>query len=125
MQYKHTLRTVCFLIALAIAQSVNAEAFYTVSYLRHLCRNRNPGKEAACRTYLHGVVETWMIKDLVSVDPRRFENRVSNLTFCESIYKVSENEWVEIVRSNLNAMKPGFAADAVMQALAKNLCTKK
>ena len=122
MQYKRTLRTVCFLIVFAITPSVNAETFYSVTSLRLLCGNGTPRKDAACKTYLHGVVETWMIKDLVSVDPRRFENRVRNLTFCESIYMASDNEWLEIVRSNLNSMKPGFAADAVMAALAKDLC---
>lgn len=126
MQYKSASKIVSFVIIFAISHSVNAGASYSVSSLGLLCRNNNPRENGACIVYLHGVVETWMIKDVVnqSKDSERF-NYLSNNnspTYCETINKVSENEWMEIVRNNLNTMEPGFASNAVMKALSDKLC---
>ncbi len=95
------------------------EEHYIVKSKRALSLNC---RDAECKIYLHGVVETWMLKDVVSVEPYRYSSRGNEPAFCETINKVSENEWLKIVRDNLNTMGPGFAADAVMEALSKKLC---
>ena len=72
--------------------------------------------------YLHGVVETWMLKDLVSVTPSVYASRNHEPVFCEKINKASEDKWLAVVRANLDSMKSGFAASEVMKVLSKRLC---
>lgn len=120
MQHKHTLSIVCIFIIVAFMKTAQADGFYSVTSLKTLCGNENPWHDDACKAYLHGVVETWMMKDMVSVEPYRY--RASKSTFCETINKVSDNEWLKIVRDNLNSMGTGFASDAVMTVLSKQLC---
>ena len=122
MQSKHALTIICFVIIVVFVKPVQAEGFYSVASLTLLCGNRNPSNDFACKTYIRGVVETWMLKDIVGVNPDRYSSRGNEPTFCETISKVSDDEWLKIIRSNLNSMKPGFAADAVMDALFKQLC---
>lgn len=122
MRHKHALSIVCFGIVVALMKPAQAESFYSVASLTLLCGAENPPNDLACTAYLHGVVETWMLKDIVSIEPYRYSSRGRGPTFCETINKVSDNEWLKIVRGNLNSMKPGFAADAVMQVLSKKLC---
>lgn len=88
MQHKHALSIVCFVIIVAFMKPVQAESFYSVASLTLLCGNENPRDDAACIVYLHGVVETWMLKDVVSVEPYRYSSRGNEPTFCETINKL-------------------------------------
>lgn len=63
-----------------------------------------------------------MLKDLVAVEPNRYRARAGEPAFCETIIKVSDDEWLRIVRSSLPTMEPGFASPAVSRALSANLC---
>lgn len=123
MAHRKYLLAISLLAAAAsFTKPVRAEAFYSVASLTLLCGSENKRNEEACITYLHGIVETWMLKDVVSIQPYRFQKRGKGPAFCETINKVSNQEWLKIVRSNLNTMEPGFAADAVMTILSKKLC---
>ncbi len=119
---KRALSLISFVILIAFMQPIQAERFYSVASLTLLCGNKSPSRDAECKVYLHGVVETWMLKDVVSVEPYRYSSRGNEPTFCETINKVSENEWLNIVREKLNTMGPGLAADAVMEVLSAKLC---
>lgn len=121
MQQKRTLSIACIVIIWVSMNPVCAESIYSGTSLKILCGNEDSDVKLACRTYVHGVVETWMLKDTVSVEPLRFKRRNGPI-FCETILKVSADEWLRIVRSDLNSRDAGFAAGAVMNALSKNLC---
>ena len=110
------------LTVVSLVQPVHAESVFSVSSLALLCGDSSSQSEMACRSYLHGVVEAWMLKDLIGVDPYRYSSHKDGTTFCETISNVSANEWIRIVRSNLASMEQGFAADAVMKVLSKSLC---
>ena len=101
---------------------VQAESFYSLASLTLLCADVNPSMDFPCTTYVHGVVETWFVKDLAGFDPPQFVSRPNTPIFCDTILKVSDKEWVKIVRDNLNSMRPGFASDAVIDVLHKKLC---
>lgn len=124
MQLRHALRLACLSLVMAFSQSIKAEIFFSTVSLKILCQSGDPSADLACKTYLHGIVETWMVKDIVSIDNKtyRYVSRGNEPTFCETINKVSENEWLAIVRGNLNSMKPGLATIAVMEALSNKLC---
>lgn len=122
MQFRNALKILGTVLIVTTTQSAHAESFYSVTSLTVLCAN--DANVNACKSYLHGVVETWELKDIVSVNPDRYLSSGNKLkpTFCETINKVSDSEWVAIVRSNLNTMEPGFASNAVMVALSNRLC---
>ena len=111
------------LILLFVAgHPARAESVYSVDSLKILCGTVSVEGDSSCRIYLHGVVETWMLKDLVALKPRRYQARGREPAFCETILKVSDDEWLRIVRSSLPDMEPGIASLAVSKALAANLC---
>lgn len=120
MQHKHALSTACFVMAVAFMKPVQAEDFHSVATLKTICGN--PSYDLACMSYVHGIVEAWMLKDLVHTAPKRYSSHGNGPTFCETINKVSDREWVAIVRGSMNSMANGFAANAVMETLSKQLC---
>jgi hypothetical protein len=76
-------------VATAFTKPVRAERLYSVASLTLVCGSDNLRDEGLCITYLHGVVETWMLNDLVSVEPFRYR---SGSLYCDTISKVSEKE---------------------------------
>ena len=120
MDRKYLLAVLLLAIAISFETPVRAErTFYSVASLTVVCAG---GGDLSCKAYLSGVVEAWYLKDVVGVRPYRFQSGALGPPFCEMILKVSEEDLVNIVRSNLKFMKPGFAADAVMDVLSKKLC---
>lgn len=101
--------------------NANSATIYSVNSLKFLCSS-NGGDEGACHSYVQGVVETWMLKDMQSFEPTRYQSRDGLPTFCETIIKVSEDEWIRIIRDSLPTMQPGLASPAVQDALAERLC---
>ncbi len=104
------------------AMMSNAAPFFTVASLNVLCGSDDEQTLELCKFYLHGVVETWMFKDLVGVDPMRYQSRGSFPEYCDTIGKVSDDEWVRVIRNELDSMEDTFATDAVMDSLANTLC---
>jgi|SRR6056297_3405165 len=119
---KSLLTSIFLSIGIAFSKPVHGESFYSVASLTLLCSSESHRNEEACIAYLHGIFETWMLKDVVSVDPYRYQNSGRGPTFCETINKVSDQEWLRIVRRSLETMDSGFAADAVMTILSQELC---
>lgn len=122
MRFKRTIQTLGVFLLTALSALANAETYFSVSSLKIICGSETPNFEAVCKAYLHGVVETWMYKDVVGVNPPRYQSRGSHPTFCDTIDKVSDDEWLKIVRINLNSLPPGLATDAVMKTLSNQLC---
>ena len=109
------------LLLLSPFHTVKSATVYSVDSLQVLCSGNKEDNEL-CGLYIHGVVETWMLNDLESFEPTRYRSRVGQPTFCETIIRVSEEEWVRIIRESLPTMRPGLASVEVQKALAKNLC---
>ena len=92
---------------------------YSDKSLLLLCSSNNAYDRATCDSYIRGVVETWLLKDVVG--PDQYESH-EGTTFCDRILKVSVDEWVSIVRRNLKSLKPGFASGEVMRLIHDALC---
>lgn len=120
MQHKRAVSIACLVVFSGFMKPVQADVSYSVASLRYLCGH--PTNDLACKAYLHGVVETWSIKDIVSTEPNRYVSHGNRPAFCDTINKVSDGEWVNIVARNLNSMGDGPASDAVMKALSRQLC---
>lgn len=109
---------ICAVVALG-GNSAQAENVYSVASLTLLCGD--PVNHEMCSVYLHGVVEAWMLKDVISADPPKYLQG-NGPQFCEAINEASGDKRVLLIRRNLKSMQPGFAADAVMRTLSKDLC---
>ena len=109
------------ILSAAFSPAVLAEGNYSTASLVLLCADANRTSTLACKTYLRGVVDTWILKDIVSIDPPKYDAR-NGVTFCEAIIEVSDDEWVRIIRQSLSSMPPLFASDAVMKTLSTKLC---
>lgn len=121
MLIKDQIRAASFAAGIAFVGIANAFTTYSVASLTLLCGN--PQYEDHCSIYVHGVVETWMVKDAAGIDPYRFESRSNSPTFCDAIFDASDKELLQIVRTSLPTMNSGFASAAVMDALSKRLCS--
>jgi len=103
-------------------QSTHAENVYSVASLKMLCNSENPENKTLCKMYLHGVIETWLLNDIDGVEPNRYSSKNNLPTYCDTINKISSDEWIKIVQEELNTMDSGFGASAVMEILSKKLC---
>lgn len=110
------------IVGLFLSHSASAESIYSVKSLRTLCTTDEQYADLACKTFIHGVVETWSQRDIISVSPDRYRTD-RRPVFCETINKVSDTEWKKIVVEELqSATEPGFAAEFVAEALHRRLC---
>lgn len=110
-------------VALATLLASNAQGMmFSTTSLTLLC-GPQVRDDTACATYLQGIVETWQIKDLVSLDPPRYHSQNSNApTACNAIGLVDGETLVQIIRSNLNQMDAGLAAINAMNVLHREIC---
>lgn len=102
--------------SLALALPTHAQSVYSTKSLKLLCGVDEPDRNHMCKLYLHGVVEAWMLGALVH------NHKTGSNAYCETIFKVSDDEWLRIVRARLDAMGDGFAAIEVQKALSGKLC---
>jgi hypothetical protein len=111
-----------FIILIFSVMHARAESFYSVASLTILCGSPDKQLESACGTYIRAVVEAWMAKDVVSVDPYIYSSQNGTPTYCDAIGDATENAWIKVVRIDLRSMQPGFASAAVMHSLSKSYC---
>jgi len=97
-------------------------AHYSTQSLMAMCTDTSVFADQACKSYIRGVVETWFLKDLRSVDPNGFSSENGTPVYCETIFKVSDDEWKRIVIKNIDSTERNFASADVMSALFKGLC---
>ncbi len=121
MRNRNQLGIALFIAIATFSKLTDAQSVYSVASLKNLCESEDSALRFACESYVRGVVETWMLKDVVGVNPMRYKSN-GRYPYCETITKVSGDEWSRIVRDNLDSMKPGFAAGAVMETIHKRLC---
>ena len=111
-----------FVVLVSFVIHARAENFYSVASLTLMCGSPDSQLESTCGAYIRAVVESWMVKDLVSVDPYKYSSQNGTATYCDAIGYAAESDWVQTVRKDLKGMQPGFASGAVMHSLSKRYC---
>ena len=114
---------ICACVAAEPASKTDKPATLLMSAeeLKIFCLGEGAGPDLGCKLFIQGVIETWMYRDVISVDPEKFSAR--NLAFCANIYHSSEDEWKRIVRAALSSADMRRAASyVVMKSLHDELC---
>jgi predicted oxidoreductase (fatty acid repression mutant protein) len=123
---KLTFAVLTLLTSLVSSTALAGNSTYSTQSLRIMCIPKNESTQLAdpnramCFGYIRGVVETWSLQ----WELNKNEKSRSSLfrPFCDTVYNVSDAEWVRIVQEDLPNLGSGFASFAVMTALSNRLC---
>ncbi len=122
--------TVVAMLVLLVAsglRSLPAEAsnsIYSVKSLRMVCgHNHDPALKKTvttmCQAYIRGILETWQLQHEVH---KRLNTNSVLPAYCNTIFKVSDDEWHRIVQEALPSATDGLASILVIQAISTRLC---